>query len=128
MADVLLIEPDMLLAGSVRDYISSLGHSVQWRSSAQSAINSADKTAPDVVVLELQLADHSGIEFLYEFHSYPEWQNVPIIILSSLQDSEVASSSILLGQLEVVAYHHKQSTTLQQLGDTINQAIELKNK
>ena len=117
-----------MLAGSVRDYLSTLGHKVQWRSAAQSAINSADETAPDVVVLELQLADHSGLEFLYEFRSYPEWQNVPIVILSNIDDSEISASSILLGPLEVVAYHHKHDTTLEQLAATIDKALELKEK
>ena len=31
---------------------------------------------PAIVMLELQLVEHSGIEFLYEFRSYPEWQRV----------------------------------------------------
>ncbi len=128
MADVLLIEPDMILAGNIRDYLDLAGHKVHWRSSAQSAINSADETAPDVVVLELQLADHSGIEFLYEFRSYPEWQDVPIVILSSLEDTEISASSILLGPLEIVAYYHKQNTTLQQLGTAIEKAVKLKDK
>jgi DNA-binding response OmpR family regulator len=128
MADILLIEPDMMLAGSMRDYLNSVGHKVHWRSSAQAAINGADETAPDIVLLELQLADHSGIEFLYEFRSYPEWQNVPIVVLSSLEEGEISTSSILMGPLEVIAYYRKQNTTLSQLGNAINKALELKEK
>ncbi len=128
MAHILLIEPDMLLANSIRQYLKSLGHSLQWRSSAQSAINGADETLPDIVILELQLPGHSGIEFLYEFKSYPEWQAVPVIILSTLDESEIACSSILLGPLDVVSYHHKHYTSLQQIADAVDQALAVAQK
>lgn len=128
MADILLIEPDMVLAKTIGEYLESKGHKIQWRSSAQYAINSADESPPDVVILELQLPSNSGVEFLYEFRSYPEWQAVPVIVLSTFDQSEIASSSIMLGSLEVVAYHHKHHTSLQQIADTIDQALSLAQK
>lgn len=56
------------------------GHTVGLADSAQDAVNVADGLRPDVVVMELQLAVHNGVEFLHEFRSYPEWQNVPVVI------------------------------------------------
>jgi DNA-binding response OmpR family regulator len=125
LASILLIEPDMVLAITMREYLESLNHHVQWRSDAQSSINSADETAPDLVILELQLAQHSGMDFLYEFRSYPEWQHVPIIILSSIAGSEIETSSIMWQQLEVVAYYYKPETKLSYVGQTVAQALEL---
>jgi DNA-binding response OmpR family regulator len=84
MAKVLLIEPDGVLA---RTYIKALefaGHSVVQARSAQQAIDAVDAGKPDIVVLELQLVTHDGIEFLHELRSYSEWQDVPVIVLSGL--------------------------------------------
>ena len=123
MAHVLLIEPDMLLARHTREYLEGCGHSVQWRSDAQAAINGADEISPDIVVMEMQLATNSGMEFLYEFRSYADWQHVPIIILTSVPRADFDSSSILWEQLEVVAYYYKPEATLSRVARTIDQAL-----
>lgn len=66
MSQVLLIEPDKLLAKTYQAALKTSGHKVRVASNSQDAINIADKTTPDIVVMELQLVGHSGIEFLYE--------------------------------------------------------------
>ena len=71
---------------------------------------------PDIVIVELQLVDHSGIEFLYEFRSYVDWQQIPVIILTNVPESEFAGSqSLLRDDLNVQAYLYKPLTSLQKL-------------
>jgi DNA-binding response OmpR family regulator len=80
MTNVLLIEPDKLLGQIYQAALQSAGCRVAHCFDAQAAIAAADKRRPDVVVLELQLAGHSGFEFLYEFRSYADWQDIPVIL------------------------------------------------
>jgi DNA-binding response OmpR family regulator len=76
MANILLIETDRLLAKNLSKYLTKFGHEVSWHVEPQAAMDSADQKCPDVIVLDLLLANsRSGIEFLYEFRSYPEWQH-----------------------------------------------------
>lgn len=84
MKHVLLLEPDIQLAGTYQRYLSSLGYTVTTTSNAQDAIERIDSKCPDVVVLELQLPGHNGVEFLHELRSYVEWQSIPVIIHSLL--------------------------------------------
>lgn len=67
---VLLIEPNTLLAATYRQALQHAGHEVRHVTGAQAAVMAADGRTPDVVVLELQLPQHSGLEFLHEFRSY----------------------------------------------------------
>jgi len=67
MAHILLIEPDRPLAGSYCQALETAGHQVVLCAGAQSAIFATDSRIPDVIVLELQLIEHSGIEFLYQW-------------------------------------------------------------
>lgn len=98
------------------------GHAVTVCASAQSAIFAADDETPDVVVLELQLIEHSGIEFLYEFRSYPEWQAIPALVLSHVPPAEFSTSrQVLSGELGVRGYHYKPQTSLQVLCRAVNQ-------
>jgi len=124
MANILLIEPDHILAATYGEALRSGGHQVAVCSGAQAAIFAADTTPPDVVILELQLIEHSGIEFLYEFRSYPEWQAVPVLVLSHVPPMEFnASLGMLRRELGVQAYHYKPHTSLRRLLTAINHLV-----
>jgi two-component system phosphate regulon response regulator PhoB len=116
MANILLIEPDRLLAEIYQQALSREGHNVTACAGAQSAILSADQQTPDLVILELQLVEHSGIEFLYEFRSYSEWQHIPVIIHTMVPAGEFSRSGQLLEtELGVYSYLYKPRTSLNQL-------------
>jgi len=122
MARVLLIEPDKPLAGSIKKYLSLRKHQVDWRPDPQGAVNSADRRPPNVVILDLSLGKHNGVEFLYEFRSYPEWLTIPIIIYTSLSTQELAGSEKSFKELTIYSYHHKPSTTMAQLAKSVERA------
>ncbi|HET9098194.1 MAG TPA: hypothetical protein VFN51_01100 [Candidatus Saccharimonadales bacterium] len=124
MGKVLLIEPDFILARTYKVALETVGHTVIMVSGAQSGISAADDCMPDAVVMEIQLIEHSGIEFLYEFRSYPEWQAIPVIIHSQIPPSEFAGSwEILKRDLGVNAYLYKTGTTLGSLIKTVEGAL-----
>jgi DNA-binding response OmpR family regulator len=121
MAQILLIEPDRVLAESYVLSLMHAGHEVQAAGSAQAAVMSADAIRPDLVILELQLVEHSGIEFLYEFRSYSDWQDVPVIIQSQVPPAEFADSwHLLQTELGVCEYLYKPRTSLLQLLKTVD--------
>lgn len=124
MAQILLIEPDRVLAESYVQALIHAGHEVQAAGGAQAAVMSADAILPDLVILELQLVEHSGIEFLYEFRSYADWQQVPVIIHSQVPQAEFADSGQLLqDELGVKTYLYKPRTSLEELLTTINEHL-----
>jgi DNA-binding response OmpR family regulator len=113
---VLLLEPNTLLARTYADALEHAGFSVAYAATAQSAIDAADKQCPGLVVVELQLPAHSGVEFLHEFRSYPEWQSVPVIVLSVLPPVQLAAvQGSLERDLGVRAILYKPRTSLAQL-------------
>lgn len=119
---ILLIEPDTILANTYGQAIEAKGHSVVTVPTAQSAIHAADTQRPDLVVLEMQLVSHSGVEFLYELRSYDDWQDVPVIIHSVVPPGEfIGSWSLLQEQLGVQKYLYKPKTSLAKLLRTINE-------
>src|SRR3954465_15447238 len=94
---------------------------------AQTAVMVADQHQPDLVILELQLVEHSGIEFLYEFRSYAEWQGIPAIIHSLVPPGEFQSNRQLLeDELGVAAYLYKPRTSLRQLLNTVSEHLPVK--
>src|SRR5690606_29592146 len=99
---VLFVEPDDRLASQ---YTLALGDiaEVVCVPNAQLAIHAVDEFSPDVVVLELQLAAHNGVEFLYELRSYADVQNIPVILHTYVDPDRFASDEALLHELGIVA-------------------------
>jgi DNA-binding response OmpR family regulator len=119
MKHIILIEPDHIIAWQYKLYLESLDYTVSICKDAQAAITAADKNRPSLVILELLLATHSGIEFLHEFRSYSEWRRVPIILLSNVPRHELPIDTYLLHNLGVSAYLYKPATSLKKLGQRV---------
>jgi DNA-binding response OmpR family regulator len=120
MARVLVIEPNPILAEIYRKILIKNKHKVWLAKDAQAAINIADKTNPEIVILELQLPQHNGLEFLYEFRSYSEWRKTPVIVQSLISPSEFKDNYILWHKLGISDYLYKPKSTLLQLINCIN--------
>lgn len=122
--EILLIEPDRVLAGAYVEALQSAGYQVNAASTAQAGIMVADAIPPDLVVLELQLVEHSGIEFLYEFRSYPDWQSVPVLIHTHVPPAEFNDNGELLRQeLGVREYLYKPRTSLSRLVASVREQL-----
>lgn len=113
---IIILEPDRVLADTYRQALKQAGHQVVMTATAQAAIFTADEFKPDLIIMELQLTGHSGIEFLYEFRSYDDWTTVPAMVLTNVPAGEFSGAwELLREQLGVVSYHYKPLTSLRML-------------
>jgi len=116
MAHIVLLEPNTLLAQTYTKALTNAGHFVTIVANAQRAIHEADKQPPQVVILELQLPGHNGIEFLHEFRSYPDWQQIPVIINTALPPARMqALAAALQSDFGIETILYKPATTLIEL-------------
>lgn len=122
---ILLVEPNTLLAQTYTQALQQNGFSVAHAASAQAAIFTADKQRPGLVILELQLPAHSGLEFLHEFRSYPEWQDIPVVVHSMLPPTQTLQvEESLRRDLGVRALLYKPRTSLAQLLRVVRQQTQ----
>jgi len=124
MANILIIEPDRVLARTYAGALEATGHEVQASTTAQDALQAADETRPDVVLLELQLVSHGGVEFLYEFRSYADWQDVPVVIVSNVPPAEFNQSvGVMTKHLGIAGYCYKPQTNLKRLQRAVDSIL-----
>ena len=88
-------------------------------SHASRAVDIASETKPDIIIMELSLAGHSGFEFLYEFRTYSDWTRIPVFIYSTLKVSERVQKSRAWNQLGIVRYLYKPETSLASLRSVV---------
>ena len=124
MPQVLLIEPDRLIAGNVSKALKKAGLEVNWQVDPQAALDSADTQLPELIVLDLLLANRGGIEFLYEFRSYPDWQKIPVVVFSSLSAEELKEAVGSFDHLNLNAYHYKPNTSLPELVKIVERFLQ----
>ncbi len=122
--NILLLEPNAILGRTYRQFLRSNNHEVLWVQDAQAAISAIDQRVPDLILLELQLALHNGIEFLYELRSYAEWQGLNVVVLSHIPE-KAWLKEILKKRLGVKRYLYKSHTNLANLTIAINQVTKV---
>jgi len=126
MANILLIEPNHILARMYIEALSQSGYIINHAVTAQDAIRAADTQQPDIVILELQLAGHDGIEFLHEFRSYHDWMHIPVIINSYVSTTTLISAQeVLKRDLGVDICLYKPRTSLEQLVSVVRRKITI---
>lgn len=118
---ILLLETDRQTAKTTAAYLGA-EHAVTVVNTAQAAIHALDDNTIDLVVMEMALPEHNGIEFLYELRSYTDLRTLPVIVfcLSAMRPAEAEQ---LVTQLGVTAICQKGFTTLKQLVKIIDEAV-----
>lgn len=112
---VLLVEPDKVLANTYKHALKYAGHDVTWVSSAQDAIAQVDKKTPDCIILEVQLTGHNGIEFLFELRSYTDLHNIPVILNTLVPEHDLGLTDSTKQQLGIAEYLYKPHASLRTL-------------
>jgi DNA-binding response OmpR family regulator len=118
--NVLIIEPDGILAKVYQKAMLNTGKNAYIAQTAQKAISMIDELKPSVIILELQLSGHSGIEFLHEFRSYEDWTNIRVIIHSSIPKTSLNLDSRIWKQLGIDKYLYKATTSLDRLVNSVS--------
>lgn len=124
-AHILLVEPDRKLAMIYARALECQGYTVTSSMHAQDAIFAADAHKPDLVLLELQLSGHGGVEFLHEFRSYTEWQSVPVMLVTLVPPQSLALTAQTMEMFGIARYVYKPAVTLRQLCSLVDDVVSV---
>jgi DNA-binding response OmpR family regulator len=125
MPHALLLESDRVVAKCIADELAKSDITVSIVANADTAVEQADKKTPDIVISELSVPGHSGSEFLYEFRTYTDWVEIPIIIFSSLKPSTDITNSKDWKLLKIHEFFYKPSVSLDTLTRSVKTALHI---
>lgn len=124
MKKVLLVEDDRWLSDM---YGSALGRVVDVElliaDSANSALVILDEHRVDLVILDMFLGEHNGIEFLHEIASYQDTRQIPVIVLSAVHKHDFGMRPDRWLQYNVVDYLYKPDTKPGQLVAAVSKQL-----
>lgn len=88
---ILLVEDDAWLKELYSDAIKKdASTELVLVSTAEEALNAIDSQKIDLIVLDMFLPEHNGIELLHEIASYEDSSRIPVIILSAVHERDFA--------------------------------------
>jgi DNA-binding response OmpR family regulator len=117
--NILLIEPDTVLAKTYQTVLQESGLNARYCHDGQHAVYLIEEQKPDAIILEPLLAAHSGIDFLHEFRSYEDWVDIPVFILSSVPEYSYGVDQKTWDRLGVKRYFYKPNTSVRHIAGII---------
>jgi len=88
MAKVLLVDDVELFLELERSYFEGTGHETVSATSGMLALEAVERDHPDIVLLDLFMPDMNGAEVCREIRKNPQWQHLPVIMVTSAGKEE----------------------------------------
>ncbi|MBI2392549.1 MAG: response regulator [Deltaproteobacteria bacterium] len=86
--DILVVDDDKNLRELVRQQLTERGYTVRQAEDGQEAIREVRNRRPDLIILDVMMPGISGFDVAAVLKSDPGTRNVPIIILSIVQEAD----------------------------------------
>jgi DNA-binding NtrC family response regulator len=113
-----MIEDEPVVRSALRAQLSSQGHTVDEAERLAAARDLLPHAPPDVVLLDVQLPDGDGIDFLLEIRR--EWPDTPVIVMTGHGSIESAVEAMRRGAVNFI----QKPIHLDELTVSLDQAVE----
>lgn len=120
MKKILFIEDESALQKTFRDILKQEGYQLLSALDGEEGLKMVKSQKPDLVLLDLILPKLHGFEVLKKIKQDPETKDIPIIILTNLEDAADIQKALDLG---ATTYLVKASYTLDEVVSKIKKAF-----
>lgn len=119
---VLVVEDDPTVRRMLRLVLDDLGEveAVAHRVAAQEAV---DRERPDVVVLDVMLQGRSGLALLSHWRADPDLADLPVVLLTALDDSMERRAGMAAGANEYLTKPFAPEDLVEVLTDVAGPAV-----
>jgi PAS domain S-box-containing protein len=119
-ARVLLAEDNEVNMEVVYDYLHGTGYQVMIARTGREAIDQAEATHPDAVLMDIQMPEMDGLEAIRRLRAKPEFTSTPIIALTALAMAGDRERCLAAGASEYLS----KPVSLRDLGDLLRRLLE----
>jgi CheY-like chemotaxis protein len=104
---VLAVDDDEDTLGRYAVMLRRLGFEFASATNGRLGLQRVEERRPDLILLDLNMPVMDGFDFLHELRARPEWVEIPVVVLSSMdltkdeRDALKASAELVLSKTEV---------------------------
>lgn len=121
MNHVLVVEDEDFLVRALKDNLVSEGYSVAVATDGEMVFDELKKKLPSLILLDLLLPKKNGFDVLKEIRQSPEWQLIPVVILSNLGEDSEIKRALELGAND---YFVKSQHPIQEVIEKVREYLE----
>lgn len=121
MSHILIVEDEEFLVRAVKDNLVSEGYTVSVAMDGEAVFDEMKKKKPALILLDLLLPKKNGFDVLRDIKANPEWQLIPVIILSNLGEDSEIKRGLELGASD---YFVKSQHPIQEVMDKVKEYIQ----
>lgn len=125
MEHVLIVEDEEFLVRAVKDNLISEGCTVSVAMDGEAVFDEIKKKKPALILLDLLLPKKNGFDVLKELKSNPEWQLIPVVVLSNLGEDSEIKRALELGASD---YFVKSQHPIQEVVEKVKEYLQGKAK
>jgi two-component system alkaline phosphatase synthesis response regulator PhoP len=103
MARILVVDDDPDLVESVTTILESKNHEVIQAYGGIEGLEKAKTEKPDAIILDIMMPDKDGYEVCKELKADPDYQNIPILLLTAVASKVSTTSYTHRGGMETEA-------------------------
>ena len=102
-AKLLLVDDDPQILDVVRTLLEPWGFNLTLLDDPQQFWDTLEKTAPDLLILDVEMPELSGIDLCQVVRNDPRWSELPVLFLSARTDMETIQSVFTVGADDYVS-------------------------
>lgn len=122
---IVIVEDEQALSGALSDKFKNAGLEVAVANDGGEAIDVIRTNKPDIIALDLLLPKKDGFEILEELKNDTELSNIPVIVLSNLDQDEDIKKALRLGAID---YWVKSQHPINEIVEKVNMRLLGKGK
>jgi len=103
MAKVLVVDDDLKIRDVLHHLLSRSGHEVLGAEDGQVGIKIAQAECPDAILLDLVIPNMGGLAVLDQLKKNPQTAEIPVIMLTAHNNSQVRERSMRKGAAHFLA-------------------------
>ncbi len=96
-ASVLVVDDSPVNLRLLAHILNNMGHTVRPAKNGRMALASAQSAPPDLILLDIMMPEMNGFEVLTRLKADPELRDVPVLIISALDDMDSIVKGIKMG-------------------------------
>lgn len=117
---LLIVEDEDVLARVLREKFEGNNFKVEVATTGDVVLSLVQKLKPDIILLDILLPKMDGLEVLAQLKADEDVHNIPVIIMSNLDDDERITKGIKLGAVD---YLVKTQHPVNEVVEKVNQYI-----
>jgi len=125
-AKVLVADDDDALVGTLSWILREQGCQVVAVPDGQELLERLRETGPDLVLLDIMMPKVDGLQLLERIRSEPQWRDLPVLMISSMDPEDGTAKALGLGASDFVAKPFRVKELLARVESQLRRGRELR--